>query len=126
MHPWSTRFDKFHAVKSNGEKIDITFKSDGSFPNREFVPGAAWYDTKSGLCVATFIKKVKGGKSPARFLWDRTSYRKDYLCDYAHSTFPSGNVVVYEAVTGFLQQTDTGKWINDAEALLKKLGSVKN
>lgn len=121
MHPWSTRFNKFHAIGADGSKLDLTFKSDGSFPNRKFMPSAAWYDTKSGLGVASVIKNVKGLKKPMRFLWDRTSYRKDYLCDYAHSTFPAGNVVIYECKTGFFQQMDQTKWIADAEALFNKL-----
>ena len=121
MHPWSTRFNKFHAIGSDGSKLDITFKSDGSFPNRKFVPAASWYDTKSGLGVATVVKNVKGQKKPMRFLWDRTNYRKDYICDYAYSTFPVGNVVIYEAKTGFFQQTDEAKWIADAEALCQTL-----
>jgi hypothetical protein len=54
-----------------------------------------------------------------RFLWDRTSYRKDYLCDYAHSTFPAGNIVIYECKTRFFQQLDPKKWIADAEKLFQ-------
>ena len=124
MHPWATRFDRFHAVRSNGEKIDVSFKSDNSFPNRKFVPSAAWYETKTGLGAVTFIRNIKGKKSPMRYLWDRKIYRKDYLCDYYHSVFPAETVVVYEAVTGFFRQPDTGKWIADAEALMKELAQI--
>ena len=119
MHPWSTRFNKFHTIKMDGSKLDITFKSDNSFPNRDFVPAAAWYDTKSGLGVVSVIRNIKGQKKPMRFLWDRTSYRKDYLCDYAHSTFPAGNIVIYECKTRFFQQLDPKKWIADAEKLFQ-------
>ena len=118
MHPWSTRFDKFHAIFSNGSKLDVTFKSDGKFPNRKFVPAASWYDSKSGLGVVTTIKNIQGQKYPMRFLWDRTNYRKDYLCDYARSTFPAGKVVVYEAKTGFFQEKDNRKWITNAEQIM--------
>lgn len=121
MHPWSTRFNKFHAVGADNSKLDLTFKSDNTFPNRKFLPAASWYETKTGLGVATVIKNVKGKKNPMRFLWDRPNYRKDYLCDYAYSTFPVGNVVIYEAKTGFFQQTDNAKWITDAETLLNAL-----
>lgn len=121
MHPWSTRFDRYHAILPNGDRIDISFKSDNSFPNRKFVPGAAWYETKTGFGAATFIRNIKGKKFPMRYIWDRKTYRKDYLCDYFHSVFPAGTVVVYEAVTGFFQQPENDKWIADAEALLKKL-----
>ena len=121
MHPWSTRFDKFHAVGNDGSKLDLTFKSDGSFPNRKFVPSASWYDTESGLGVATVIKNIKGQKKPQRFLWDRTNYRKDYLCDYAYSTLKPGTVVVYEAKTGFFQQNKSAEWIAAADELFKKL-----
>ncbi len=124
MHPWSTRFDRFHAVRANGDKIDVSFKSDNSFPNRKFVPSAAWYETKTGLGAVTFIRNIKGKKSPMRYLWDRKIYRKDYLCDYYHSVFPAGTVVVYEAVTGFFLQPDTGKWIADAEAMMKELAQI--
>ena len=121
MHPWSTRFDRFHAVASNGKKIDITFKSDNSFPNRKFVPCAAWYETKTGLGTVTFMRNIKGEKAPQRYLWDRKTYRKDYLCDYYRSTFPGGTVVVWEAVTGFFLQPDPEQWIGEAETLMKKL-----
>lgn len=121
MHPWSTRFDKFHAIRANGDKIDVSFKSDNSFPNRKFVPSAAWYDTKTGFGAVTFIRNIEGKKSPMRYLWDRRIYRKDYLCDYYHSTFPAGKKVVYEAVTGFFRQQENDKWITDAELLLKKI-----
>ena len=119
MHPWSTRFNKFHTIKTDGSKLDITFKSDNSFPNRDVGPAAAWYDTKSGLGVVSVIRNIKGQKKPMRFLWDRTSYRKDYLCDYAHSTFPAGNIVIYECKTRFFQQLDPKKWIADAEKLFQ-------
>ena len=121
MHPWSNRFDKFHAIRANGDKIDVSFKSDNSFPNRKFVPSAAWYDTKTGFGAVTFIRNIEGKKSPMRYLWDRRIYRKDYLCDYYHSTFPAGKKVVYEAVTGFFRQQENDKWITDAELLLKKI-----
>jgi hypothetical protein len=121
MHPWSTRFDKFHALFDNGKTIDITFNSKGSFPNREFVPSAAWHDSKSGLGVATVIKNVKGKKNPMRFLWDRSNYRKDYICDYAHSTFTTNIQVIYKSRTGFFMQQDNKKWVNDAQSLFKKL-----
>ena len=125
MHPWSTRFDKFHAIRANGDKIDVSFRSDNSFPNRKFVPSAAWYDTKTGFGAVTFIRNIKGKKSPMRYLWDRKIYRKDYLCDYYHSVFPAGTAVVYEAATGFFRQPDSDKWIADAEALMKKLAQVR-
>ena len=125
MHPWSTRFDRFHAVASNGKKIDISFKSDNSFPSRKFVPCAAWYETKTGLGAVTFMRNIKGKKSPQRYLWDRKTYRKDYLCDYYRTTFPAGTVVVWEAVTGFFRQPDQNLWIGEAEALMKQL-SGKN
>lgn len=121
MHPWSTRFDKFHAVRSDGTKLDLTFKSDNKFPNRQFVPAAAWYDTKSGLGVATIIRNVSGKKAPRRFLWDRRNYRKDYLCDYSHATFMPGKVVIYEAKTGFFRTATPENWIRDAEALFANM-----
>ena len=121
MHPWTTRFDKFHAVFANGKKLDVTFRSDNRFPNRNFVPSAAWYDTKSGLGAASFIRNIKGQKAPGRFLWDRTNYRKDYLCDFAHSILEPGTVVIYECKTGFFKQPDNSKWIVDAEKLFGKL-----
>ena len=124
MHPWSTRFDRFHAVLANGDKIDVSFKSDNSYPNRKFVPSAAWYEMKTGLGAVTFIRNIRGGKSPMRYLWDRKVYRKDYLCDYYHSVFPAGTVVVYEAVTVFFQQPDPGQWTADAEALMKELAQI--
>ena len=49
------------------------------FPTEKFVPSAAWYDTKTGVGVATFLKDAEGKKAPMRYLWDRRSYRKDYL-----------------------------------------------
>jgi hypothetical protein len=121
MHPWSTRFDKFHAKFDDGKTLDIVFNSKGSFPNRKFVPSAAWYDTKSGLGVATLIKNIQGQKSPMRFLWDRTNYRKDYICDYAHSTFPVNKVVIYKARTGFFLEKDNAKWVNKAQTLFDNL-----
>ncbi|MBQ9501745.1 MAG: hypothetical protein IJU70_06285 [Lentisphaeria bacterium] len=124
MHPWSPRFDRFHAVGPDGKRLDVTFKSDNAFPNRKFVPAAAWYDTKTGIGAATFIRNIAGKKAPMRYLWDRRSYRKDYLCDYYHATITAGQAAVWEAVTGFFQQTDSGKWVDDAELLLKKLASA--
>lgn len=50
----------------------------------------------------------------------RKNYRKDYLCDCYRSTFPAGQTVVYEAVTGLFRQSDGGRRIADAEALLKE------
>ena len=108
------------ASGADGKTLDV-FRSDNSFPNRKFVPSAAWYDTKTGVGVATFLKDAKGKKAPMRYLWDRRSYRKDYLCDYYHAEFPAGRVVVWEAVTGFFHQTDNNRWTDDAEILLKKL-----
>ena len=121
MHPWSPRFDRFRAVGADGETLDVTFKSDNSFPNRKFVPSAAWYDSKTGIGVATFIRNIEGKKAPMRYLWDRRSYRKDYLCDYYHAEFPAGQTVAGEAVTGFFQQSPGGRWGADADLLLKKL-----
>lgn len=125
MHPWTTRFDRFHAVFANGKKLDVTFRSDNRFPNRTFVPSAAWYDTKSGLGAASFIRNIKGQKAPGRFLWDRTNYRKDYLCDFAHSILEPGTVVIYECKTGFFQQPDKSKWIADAEKFFDKLEKLR-
>ncbi|MBO4633427.1 MAG: hypothetical protein J5858_16040 [Lentisphaeria bacterium] len=125
MHPWSTRFDKYHAIRPNGDKIDVTFKSDKSFPNRKFVPSVAVYETKTGLGAATFIRNIKGKKAPSRFIWDCPVYRKDYLCDYFRSTLPAGKPVIYEAVTGFFRQPENDKWIAEAESLLKKLAGDK-
>jgi len=121
MHPWSPRFDRFRAVGADGETLDVTFKSDNSFPNRKFVPSAAWYDSKTGIGVATFIRNIEGKKAPMRYQWDRRSYRKDYLCDYYHAEFPAGQTVAWEAVTGFFQQSPGGRWGADADLLLKKL-----
>lgn len=125
MHPWSTRFDKFHAVFANGKKLDVTFKSDNSFPNRKFVPSAAWYETATGLGAVTFIRNIEGRKSPMRFLWDRKNYRKDYLCDYYRSTFPAGKKVIYEAVTGFFRQPDAEKWTAEAESMMENLSQIR-
>ena len=125
MHPWSTRFDKFHAVFANGKKLDVTFKSDNSFPSRKFAPSSAWYEAKTGLGAVTFIRNIEGRKSPMRFLWDRKSYRKDYLCDYYRSTFPAGKKVIYEAVTGFFQQPDAEKWIAEAESMMENLSQIR-
>lgn len=125
MHPWTTRFDKFHAVFANGKKLDVTFKSDNRFPNRNFVPSAAWYDTESGLGAATVLNNIRGKKAPRRFLWDRTNYRKDYLCDFAHSTMEPGTVVIYESKTGFFQQPDPAKWIAEAEVFFEKLEKLQ-
>ena len=121
MHPWTTRFNRFHAVFANGKKLDVTFRSDNRFPNRNFVPSAAWYDTGSGLGAASVIRNIKGQKAPRRFLWDRINYRKDYLCDFAHSILEPGTVVIYECKTGFFKQPDNSKWIADAEKLFGKL-----
>ena len=121
MHPWSPRFDKFHAVFPNGEKLDISFKADNSFPNRKFAPYAAWYETKTGLGAATFLRNIRGAKNPMRFIWDRKVYRKDYLCDFLNGTFPAFHVAVYESVTGFFQQPNPEQWIGEAETLMKKL-----
>ncbi|MBR4664301.1 MAG: hypothetical protein IKO93_10545 [Lentisphaeria bacterium] len=126
MHPWTTRFDKFHAVFANGKKLDVTFRSDNRFPNRIFVPSAAWYDTRSGFGAATVIRNLKGKKAPRRFLWDRTNYRKDYLCDFAHSILEPGTVVVYECRTGFSKQPDNSKWTADAEKLFGKLENMRH
>ena len=125
MHPWSPRFDQFHAVFADGKKIDVTFKSDNSFPSRKFVPSSAWYETKTGLGAVTFIRNIEGRKSPMRFLWDRKNYRKDYLCDYYRSTFPAGKKVIYEAVTGFFRQPDAGKWTADAESMMENLSQIR-
>ena len=126
MHPWSPRFDKFHAVFPNGEKLDVTFKADNAFPNRKFAPSAAWYETKTGLGAATFLRNIKGAKNPMRFIWDRKVYRKDYLCDFLNGTFPAGHVAVYESVTGFFRQKEQEKWIGEAEELLEKLSREKS
>ena len=126
MHPWSARFDKFHAVGEKGKTIDISFRSDNSFPNRKFVPSAAWYETKTGIGAATFLRNIEGKKSPMRYLWDRRSYRKDYLCDYYHATITAGQAAVWEAVTGFFQQPDNSKWTADAELLLNELARSRN
>ena len=67
------------------------------------------------------MRNIEGKKSPQRYLWDRKTYRKDYLCDYYRSTFPGGTVVVWEAVTGFFLQPDPEQWIGEAETLMKKL-----
>lgn len=115
MHPWSTRFDQFCMIYPDGRKKNGTFRSDNSFPNRKFAPFVAWYETKTGLGAVTFIRNIKGAKAPQRYLWDRKNYRKDYLCDYFHTTFPAGKTVVYEAVTGFFQQPEKAKWQDDAE-----------
>jgi len=125
MHPWSTRFDRFHAALANGKKLDVKFKSNNSFPNRKFVPSAAWYETATGICTVTFIRNIEGKKSPMRFLWDRKNYRKDYLCDYYRSNFPAGKKVIYEAVTGFFQQPDNGKWTAEAETMMEKLSQIQ-
>ena len=126
MHPWSPRFDRYHAVRPGGSKLDFGFRSDDGFPNRKFVSAAAWHETKTGLGAATFIRNIEGKKAPMRYIRSRKSYCKDYLCDYYRSTLPAGRTVVYEAVTGFFRQPDCGKWTADAEALLKKLsGNAK-
>ena len=117
MHPWSTRFDQFHAIFPNGKKLDIKLNSSNTFPNRNFVPSAAWYDSKSGIGVVTTITNIKGKKLPRRFLWDRSNYRKDYLCDYSKSILPTNKVVIYEAKTSFFQEQDSTKWISVAEKL---------
>ena len=121
MHPWSTRFDKYYAVYPDGRKTEGTFRSDNSFPNRKFAPFMAWYETKNGLGIVTFMRNLKGAKAPQRYLWDRKNYRKDYLCDYYRTTFPAGKEVVYEAVTGFFHQPENTKWIEHAEKSMKAL-----
>jgi len=126
MHPWSPRFDRFHAVGPDGKALDVTFRSDNAFPNRKFVPSAAWYDTKTGIGAATFLRNIEGKKAPMRYLWDRRSYRKDYLCDYYHATITAGQAAVWEAVTGFFQQPDNSKWTADAELLLNELALPRN
>jgi len=121
MHPWSVRFTKFYALRGDGAKMELTFCSDGSFPNRDFVPAAAWYDPASGLGLATVINPDPGSTKAQRFIWDRGEYRKDYLCDFSHSTFPAGHVAVYTARTGFFQEADSVKWTAEADSLFQKL-----
>lgn len=115
MHPWSPRFSELYIDKK------ISFKSNNKFPNRKFVPVAAFYDEKSGLGVGTSFRNIKGEKKMMRFIWDRPQYRKDYLCDYFMSDLPRGKVISYEAKTGFFQQLNKEKLQSDIENLFRKL-----
>ncbi|MGN0871134.1 MAG: hypothetical protein ACI4UV_08090 [Victivallales bacterium] len=121
MHPWSVRFTQFYALRRDGERVNLTFRSDESFLNRDFLPAAAWYDPASGIGLATVITLDKGSMKAQRFIWDRAGYHKDYLCDFSHADFPAGHVARYTANTGFFQQPDSVKWITEAESLFQKL-----
>lgn len=121
MHPWSVRFKEFHALRPDGLVLDLTFRSDESFPSRVFLPAAAWYDPASGLALATVITLGKGIKNPQRYIWDRREYRKDYLCIFAHSVFPGGQTAVCRASTVFFQQPDRAKWQADADKVFEVL-----
>ena len=121
MHPWSVRFTQFYAQRRDGERTKLTFRSDESFPNRDFLPAAAWYDPVSGVGLATVIKLDQGSMKAQRFIWDRRGYHKDYLCDFSYSAFPAGHVALYSAHTGFFQQINSAKWITDAESLFQNL-----
>lgn len=133
MHPWSTRFTEYLGLGENGEKLNIKFKSDNSFPNRRYFTCGAWYDEKNGYAVATLMSAESGEKSLRRFLWDRPNYRKDYLCDYSHAVFPSGHTAIYTSHTAFFRQEDKSKWqqdavdiLNDLKVLHKTASSINN
>ncbi|MBR2723239.1 MAG: hypothetical protein IKB77_02810 [Lentisphaeria bacterium] len=121
MHPWSTRFTDYFGVGESGRTLNIKFKSDGSFPNRNYLDYGVWYDEKSGIGVASLITPESGEKSLRRFLWDRPNYRKDYLCDYAHAVFPAGHTAIYISHTAFFRQEDKTKWHETAMNLLERL-----
>ena len=121
MHPWSTRFTDYFGVGESGRTLSIKFKSDGSFPNRNYLDYGVWYDEKSGIGVASLITPESGEKSLRRFLWDRPNYRKDYLCDYAHAVFPAGHTAIYISHTAFFRQEDKTKWHETAMNLLERL-----
>ncbi len=121
MHPWSTRFTDYYGIGENGSTVSLKFKSDGSFPNRNYLDCGVWYDEKSGIGVASLITPESGEKSLSRFLWDRQNYRKDYLCDYSHAVFPAGHTAIYTSHTAFFRQPDKTKWRQDAIAILNDL-----
>jgi hypothetical protein len=121
MHPWSPRFTNAYLKYKDQTTLNITFKSNHSFPNRKFAPYCAWYDKKSGFGVATMFATVKGGKKLQRFIWDRPQYRKDYLCDYFIAKLPAGYAIAYRSTTAFFCQKDNQKWISDANNVFKKI-----
>lgn len=126
MHPWSTRFSEYLGIGEEGIKLNIRFKSDNAFPNRRYLACGAWYDEKSGCGVATVMAPESGERALRRFLWDRSNYRKDYLCDYSHAVFPAGHTAVYTSHTAFFKQENKAKWQEDAVNIFNDLKAVHN
>ena len=121
MHPWSTRFSEYMGLGEGGVKLNVKFKSDNTFPNRRYLEFGAFYDEKSGCGVAALKSAESGEKSLRRFLWDRSNYRKDYLCDYSHAVFPAGHTAVYTSHTAFFRETDKTKWQQQTVEILNDL-----
>lgn len=119
MHPWRNDFDEMIAVDANGNETGYTFKGDGSFAIRgKAHPLVAWYDRSSGYGAVTLMLPGKNQKAPARLVWDRNIYRKDYFADYNGSIFPKGITAVYHIKTGFFR-SNQANWKKTAKTLLK-------
>lgn len=123
MHPWATRFTQCHGMHADGRKVDFQLTSSEKFPSNRFVPAMAFYDEKSGIIAATFLKLESGAANARRLVWDRRVYRKDYLNDYYHKPFPAGHTAIYSAVTGF-SSAPASEWIAESEKLMAELGKL--
>ena len=121
MHPWATRFSQCHGMHADGRKVDYSLTASEKMPCMVFLPAAAFFDEKSGIIAATFLKLESGTANARRLIWDRKVYRKDYLNDFYHKPFPAGHTAVYSAVTGFADAS-AANWISEAEKLMTELG----
>lgn len=104
MHPWSTRFKEMYALRPDGNKINLQFKSDNGHPAGmgTFYKSVALYDPDSGDALLTEVELVEGASATIkRYMWDRRVYRKDYTVDYLKTVFPAGHRAVYRARTVF-------------------------
>lgn len=117
MHPWSEKMTDYYIQISDDKWIKNKFKADNSFPYTGNFSWIALYcqDKNAGV-----VSKLAPGNDAVIFLWDRSQYKKTYLCSFLKKDIDAGEKAVYRMSTAFFR-AEPRVWQEKARNALSKL-----
>lgn len=120
MYCWSPQTESWMAETADGEIVEGTFASDGSWKLGKNVRWTSVFSPKTGVgAVVVFDKDLPAGQGRKHAFWDLDRYHKQYFQLFQSTQLPAGTTLKLVSTLHFFTAQEEAEWKQTAATLSK-------